>query len=326
MIHVDRGAVARPAVLDLSDPESLASTELAKARQHFTVEKSSKTFHFRIYKHQAVKDALTELFHGKCAYCESAYAKVQPMDVEHFRPKSGYMLNGKLKKPGYWWLAADWDNLLPSCIDCNRKRKHQGLKGETEAMGKESYFPIDDEAQRAKTEGAEALEVRLLLDPCRDHPEKLLSFGEMGEVKARAGTDDLGSRIVKQSTAVYGLNRAALASSRRQLTLEVGSLISSLSLAAQAIKQNQSDANRRTLADLLRLFLRKRRDQAPHAGLVRQHTAALEPAMTAFVEHFYGDQLPSGDGSVLERFAEKFATPRPSLADAVKEAKNAFSF
>ena len=335
MIHVDRSAVARPPVLDLSDPNSLASKELVKARRHFTVEvppeggktsAATRTFHFKVYKHPSVKAALAELFHGKCAYCESVYAKVQPMDVEHFRPKSGYMQGGKLNKPGYWWLAADWDNLLPSCIDCNRRRKHHNLDGETEALGKESYFPIEEEALRARAEGAEAREVRLLLDPCRDHPEKLLSFGEMGEVKARAGTGDLGRRMVKQSTAVYGLNRSALASSRRELTLEVGSLISSLSLAAQAIKRNQSDANRRTLADLLRQFLGKRRDQAPHAGLVRQHTAALEPAMTAFVEHFYGDQLPSGAGSVLERFAGTFATPRPSLADAVREAKNAFSF
>ncbi len=326
MIHVDRSAVARPPVLDLGDPQSPASRELEKARQHFAVQRSTATFHFNVYKHQTVKDALTELFHGKCAYCESVYAKVQPMDVEHFRPKSGYMQGGKLKKPGYWWLAADWDNLLPSCIDCNRKRKQQSLEGETEAMGKESYFPIDDEGRRAREEGAEVGEVRLLLDPCRDQPDALLSFGEQGEVKAGAGTGDLGRRLVKQSTAVYGLNRSTLASSRGELTLEVGSLISSLSRAATALKHNLSDANRAVLADLLRQFLDQRRDRAAHAGLVRQHTTTLEPKMAAFVEHFFGAELPAGDDSVLERFVETFATPRPALADTVEDAEDAFSF
>ncbi len=346
MIHVDRGAVAKPPVLDLGNPQSPASKELEKIRQHFTADVPAEAgrLTFNVYKHQAVKDALTELFHGKCAYCESVYAKVQPMDVEHFRPKSGYMLDGKLRKPGYWWLAADWDNLLPSCIDCNRKRKQQGLAGETEAMGKESYFPIDDESRRARAEGAEAEEVRLLLDPCRDRPEELLSFGEQGEVKARAEAGDLERRMVKQSAAVYGLNRSALAASRHQLTLEVGNLISSLSRAATALKQDSSDANRGVLADLLRQFLHKRRDQAPYAGLVRQHTATLEPAMAAFVEHHYGDRLPDGDqptantqlldgdqlpaaeGSVLERFVDVFATPQPALTDTVEEALDAFAF
>ncbi len=327
MIHVDRGAVTRPAVLDLSDDQSLASRELKQARQHFAVEAVPPiaTFPFKVYKHQTVKDALTELFHGKCAYCESVYAKVQPMDVEHFRPKGGYMWKGKLKKPGYWWLAADWHNLLPSCIDCNRKRKQQNLEGATETMGKASSFPIDGEGQPADKEGGEAQEVRLLLDPCRDRPEELLSFGEQGEVKARDDASDLGRRMVKQSTAVYGLNRSALASSRHQLALEIGNLISSLARAAKALKETRNDAKRGVLADLLRQFLRGRRDQAPHAGLVRQHTAGLEAAMAAFVEHHFGDQLPNGEAGVLERFVNAFATPRPAIGDAVREAKDAFA-
>ncbi|MEF9674035.1 hypothetical protein QNM99_25505 [Pseudomonas sp. PCH446] len=43
------------------------------------------------------------------------------MDVEHYRPKGA--VSEDASHPGYWWVAMDWDNLLPSCIDCNRKRK-----------------------------------------------------------------------------------------------------------------------------------------------------------------------------------------------------------
>ncbi len=140
-------------------------------------------------------------------------------------------------------------------------------------MGKESLFPIDAEADRAKKEGAEAKEVRLLLDPCRDRPEDLLDFGDKGELKAQA-VDALKRRVVKESAAVYGLNRSMLAQSRGNLALEVGELLNSLKKAAGAVKKEKNEANRRQLADLLRNFLRRRQDQAPHAGLVRQKTPA----------------------------------------------------
>lgn len=50
-----------------------------------------------------------------------------PLDVEHFRPKSEIdevdpatfrPVPGRAPTaPGYYWLAAAWSNLLPSCIE-----------------------------------------------------------------------------------------------------------------------------------------------------------------------------------------------------------------
>lgn len=55
----------------------------------------------------------------KCAYCES----IEALDVEHYRPKGRIdNINGvELYNPGYYWLAYEWSNLIPSCIKCNRE-------------------------------------------------------------------------------------------------------------------------------------------------------------------------------------------------------------
>ncbi|WP_314961798.1 hypothetical protein [Bradyrhizobium cosmicum] len=75
-----------------------------------------KAFPFQAYKAEGVKKRLEELFHGKCAYCESLYASQAPVDVEHYRPKG--RVKDEHAHPGYWWLASEWTNLLPASITC----------------------------------------------------------------------------------------------------------------------------------------------------------------------------------------------------------------
>ena len=63
-------------------------------------------FTFKAYKNKTVRKALNGAFHFKCAYCEAFFGATQPVAVEHYRPKSAVVgANGKLKKPGYYWLA-----------------------------------------------------------------------------------------------------------------------------------------------------------------------------------------------------------------------------
>lgn len=151
-----------------------------------------KKFTFSAYRADDVKRSLEALFHGKCAYCESRYATTAPIDVEHYRPKASVREDDK--HSGYWWLAMKWDNLLPSCIDCNRRRRHAtpridrktgSLKlvaGEREptfpgvmTTGKGDSFPIAGTRLTAtsmdyRSEGA------LLLNPCEDEPYEHLEF------------------------------------------------------------------------------------------------------------------------------------------------------
>lgn len=166
-------------------------TEFDLAEEHVRSGKSG-SFEYKRYKEDAVRDALEEMFARKCAYCESAYDIVQPVDIEHFRPKNA--VEGVDNHRGYWWLAMDWENLLPSCIDCNRRRdqKLPARLGETllemthqrmliAAAGKRAIFPVEDEAKRwtcrddqLADDGSE--EGRLLLDPTRDDPADHLAF------------------------------------------------------------------------------------------------------------------------------------------------------
>ncbi len=74
----------------------------------------------RKYNHRCIKNALEEMFHKKCAYCQSDISAVTYGQIEHFRPKSEY--------PD---LTFEWSNLLFSCDLCN-DAGHKGVK-----------FPLD---------------------------------------------------------------------------------------------------------------------------------------------------------------------------------------
>ncbi len=172
---------------------------------------------FKAYKNPDVVSALETLFHRKCAYCESPYGPVHPVDVEHWRPKSEVSiigLDGKREpRHGYEWLAMDWENLLPSCIDCNRRRYHSTLKGTEELMGKANLFPVRDESKRLKFPG-DIGEEPLLLNPCEDDPEAFFDFDEWGAVFPRQDISPLQKDRAAASIQVYGLNRLSLVDER----------------------------------------------------------------------------------------------------------------
>src|SRR5690606_19607561 len=89
------------------------------------------SFDSGIYGHTNIKTELINNQSGKCAFCEQHILSISYGDVEHFRPKGGYKQNYKdsLHKPGYYWLAYDWDNLLFCCQKCNQRYK-------------KNYFPL----------------------------------------------------------------------------------------------------------------------------------------------------------------------------------------
>lgn len=96
-------------VLDIDDPErrkgfvSCAEEVLPKFRGKPR---------FRAIWGEA-KEALAEMSHWKCAYCETELAAKRSAQVEHFRPKSLFPL-----------YAYDWDNYFLGCGGCN------GAKGD----------------------------------------------------------------------------------------------------------------------------------------------------------------------------------------------------
>lgn len=269
MIHVDRKQVPVP---DILRPGGKGAEEMAKAKQFYSdPANQNETFSFKVYSSDPVKQALADLFHGKCAYCESVYAATQPPDVEHYRPKGGYILNGKLKKPGYYWLAAVWDNLLPSCIDCNRARR-QDIPGEgIQNVGKENQFPLVDESKRATAPGAENKEGRLLLDPCQDEPEQHLLFIEDGGVSAAPLSSGSTSPMGEASIDVYALQRPGLIDARRDRLLLIQTQLKRIGRIALRIENDPTDEAaaedlRSELDELSRLL----QPSQPYLGMARQ--------------------------------------------------------
>jgi hypothetical protein len=110
--------------------------DAAPARYHDGSEKFD--FDAGIYAHETVKAALKECQHDKCAFCESKVSHIAYGDVEHFRPKKGYLQEDgdELQRPGYYWLAYEWTNLLFCCQICNQRHKR-------------NLFPLTDPSQRA---------------------------------------------------------------------------------------------------------------------------------------------------------------------------------
>lgn len=118
-------------------------------------------------------------FWNKCAYCERNIRN-QYGDIEHYRPKGRVTdVNNKLIKrivglnkeehPGYYWLAYEFTNLLPSCITCNRPTNIiNGAK--KKQIGKWDKFPVKD--IRAWEVGTEGNEEPLLINPLVDDPSE----------------------------------------------------------------------------------------------------------------------------------------------------------
>lgn len=238
MIHVER-PVAIPATVTaaLSKLLRTGETELEAARTYYSATPPpKKAYGFRKYKEFDVCRALDSLFHGKCAYCETPYRAVDALDVEHFRPK------GKVQEseshPGYWWLAAVWTNLLPSCPPCNQRRKHvqytSGMTPEeferelqrrpTLLMGKGQAFPLKSSNWVANEGGDLTIEDPLLINPCERNPEQHLEwvfdrdangpiwsadpvFAFVRPRTTPAGDED---EYAKASIAIYGLNRSGV--------------------------------------------------------------------------------------------------------------------
>ncbi len=228
MRRVDRTEV--PAPPSLEGPKCLAAREHARATKHFS-DKPGEKFTFRAYRQQDVADALNKLFHGKCAYCESSIKAVQPTDVEHFRPK------GRVAEcpehPGYWWLAARWDNLLASCIDCNRRRYQEAqqlaydpLTDEVDGhfnLGKGDAFPILGAKYAVIESDDYNAEDAALIDPTRRNPSDHLmwlqerSLSLVGPRMNGDSPDPYGWHTYR----VFGLNRQGLVELRTSRLLEI---------------------------------------------------------------------------------------------------------
>lgn len=228
MRRANRQSVAVPP--SLMGPRSPASAELERAALHYLTTPNQE-FKFSVYSNGDVREALNQLFHGKCAYCESPIIGTQPTDIDHFRPKG--RIEGQVAHPGYWWLAACWGNLLSSCIDCNRRRYHQSAELDGAPLpnpvngrfliGKGDQFPILGAAYAFTESCSLSAEDPALIDPtCRepkDHLKWIIEDGKnlIGPVERNGVVDPYGYHTYY----VFGLNRQGLVELRTEWWLEI---------------------------------------------------------------------------------------------------------
>lgn len=105
--------------------------------------------------------ALKECQGNKCCFCEKPIATA---DIEHFRPKSAWQQTkgSPINKPGYFWLAYSWSNMLISCNDCNS----QANKG--------NLFPVN--GIRAVFPSNCKSENKVLINPAEEDPSTFITF------------------------------------------------------------------------------------------------------------------------------------------------------
>lgn len=145
-----------------------------------------------LYNDETVKAKLIAQQQEKCCYCEAKFLHVGYGDVEHYRPKNGFRQDATspLEKPGYYWLAYTWDNLLFSCKRCNGGHKR-------------NYFPLANHpAGRARSHHDQPKlpqEQPLLLHPAHDNPATHIRFRRAVAV----GKTPRGQATI----ALCGLNR-----------------------------------------------------------------------------------------------------------------------
>jgi uncharacterized protein (TIGR02646 family) len=135
------------------------------------------------YNHSEVKQALEEMFQGKCAYCEAVISHVSYGDIEHFRPKSKFPEK-----------CFEWDNLLLACSICNGKQQ----KGDN--------FP-------------EATDDGPLVNPVDEDPEDFFSFDynpatQLAEINWKNQRGETSAKI-------YGLNREKLIRHRSEIVIRL---------------------------------------------------------------------------------------------------------
>ena len=154
-------------------------------------------------------------FYGKCVYCEKNITTFNHLD--HFRPKAEVRdynnnevfieLNNtkKIKHPGYYWLAYDWKNLLPSCIDCNI------LKKEGKYIGKGTRFPINGE-YALKPEHDLNREEPLLINPVVVNPDDYIEICKDTGFISSKNKSEKGETTIN----IFGLNENRLPEQRKK--------------------------------------------------------------------------------------------------------------
>lgn len=238
--------------ITLSDPGTAAwkrwrvRCQTATKKLRRTVESGEKWEVTNLYKSKTIKRefffAKEGPFGGRCAYCECYLNDFQHPDIDHFRPKKGvtdkddnpavvFDANGnKSYHRGYYWLAYDAENLLPTCKICNEPSEIDGRK-----IGKHNRFPVVKDRYAVIPEAIPS-EKPLLINPTCEDPAAHLSV-------------DLATGLMKHTSPrgrmcirIFGLNL------RDQLVHERKKAIDEVKAKLETILHNPDEAAKQQAA------------------------------------------------------------------------------
>ncbi len=114
-----------------------------------------------LWGRKPVRRALWNMQNGRCCYCERYRDKMRESDIEHFRPKTEVEEKNP-SKPGYWWLAYEWENLFFACRLCNQEFK-------------KTQFPIQGTRAISSADNLD-VEEPYLIDAAKENPEDFIDY------------------------------------------------------------------------------------------------------------------------------------------------------
>jgi uncharacterized protein (TIGR02646 family) len=266
VIRIDKTLVASPE--NLANEGAAECVAFCAAYDAGRREFRSEEFKQSIYAHQSVKTALIEAQHGKCAFCEKIVFDAGT--IEHYRPKTAVQQSrgGRIIKPGYYWLAYEWSNLLLCCGECNTGHKR-------------ILFPLSNPSTRARCHTDNlASEDPLLINPAESDPQLHISW--RGVVPF--SLDDYGSETINVLRLDNEDERKDLLENRRSHLANLLSHRYILDIADELADSPRGIA----LLERARLFLAEsEEDAAPFAAMAR-----------AAIRSGFRDALTVTDGSV----------------------------
>jgi uncharacterized protein (TIGR02646 family) len=223
-----------------------AESDLLKANY----DAGERDFKFKadIYGHPQVKDSLLTLQNGKCCFCEAQINHVSYGDVEHFRPKGGWIQDSEpLNTPGYYWLAYDWENLFLSCQLCNQRFK-------------KNYFPLENNVNRAKSHHDNiSSEAPLFIHLTNENPEDFICFKD--EIPVAINGNLRGDTAIKHT----GIDRGALNENRRTNLNPIRDLYE----LAKGIPETNPDLQQKAWNKVKKYFDESKLDSTEYASMLR---------------------------------------------------------
>lgn len=259
MKKLNRNNVIKPTVLTAKKVNDEHSHNIAAvlAGNYNDIEK-------KVYQSKAndkeIKKSILAMGNGKCSYCGQTTKKDVRLDVEHYRPIGAVVYNRKLKfEFGYYWLSAEWENLLPSCSPCNSLDTreifdHVAKTWSDCSVGKGNRFPLYSNNPKHGPSPSMNIshEIPLIYNPANINPCHLFDFEKFSDIKCgkfifvkpHHSCTSLQKQIASTTIDILGLNRMQLCKDRYTTTLDVETTLTNIEN-----EFNGTSSSKKTIAD-----------------------------------------------------------------------------